>query len=545
MLPTARIIILPIVNKIAVERLVGLLLMSCLLIAGTNSVFGQATEGRKVWVSPELSISCVGKGSICVWGNGTYEDPWYGDFDYIMENLVQGGDKVRLLAGIFYTRGCQNGGTGCGWKVKSNTAIIGAGAWKTTIELRVINQTNPIEIVGTDGGSVYNVLIQDLGIDGQATGSELHKRQAVALRGSYNKIQRVEVVNCIGPSQEAFLLYLGGGISQLGNSIEDCKISEVKGNYISAISVQGQGYVKNNFVDLPDITLSAGDNIFGINLGSGNNLVVEGNFVSGGTRSIHYDTDDIKNVIVKNNILLNARSGIHFQTTWDVDNVFICDNIIEMNPDESGASEANAIMLWHNSPTVGKEFKNIYVTGNTIRYVGGIITQPYANNRALNIKADVADRAGNFIFANNRYTSNLVLRLPEFEPTNYAENVQVFGNTYLNGDDVSDVNQVAPVASLKRRLITSSFVQLNGHDRYVAVNFSSQTIVRLPDGNQFPGKEYLFTNENPSGGPTMAVITRFPTQNIRDQVTSSNIRVLNPGESVSIVSDGANTWYAK
>src|ERR1039457_756805 len=142
-----------------------------------------------------LSAKTNALGTSMLLGGGSPDNPFYGDFDFIIDTIPS-NSTINLLAGVFYTKGNEykRGDP----RLIQNQHMIGAGTNVTIIrrDQRFHFQDNQnVVIVGTTDG----ITVSNLTIDcNNTTGTNPYKGDGIYLWGNNSSIQMVQVINASG-----------------------------------------------------------------------------------------------------------------------------------------------------------------------------------------------------------------------------------------------------------------------------------------------------------------------------------------------------------
>lgn len=264
-------------------------------------------------------------------GLGTIEDPYYGDFDFIIGNAPVASDNIVLGRGTFYSKG--------GVSLKPGTILKGDYQFATTIKLVETGITDDITMI--IGNGTVSELIIDCSVITQPPVPQ--KRNGIYLTGDNCKISRVMLQNCYGilQNEECFGLMIASGSNGV---IEDCIVNQIKGNYTSAIAGCNGGIIQNNIAQFPDGYQGFGA---GINIGGFNGCTIKNNLIINAIAGIYADWEWTKNSVIKNNTLRYCARGVllNYQSSQQMDsatrggasNILIQDNTIYLpNKDSMG-----------------------------------------------------------------------------------------------------------------------------------------------------------------------------------------------------------------
>ena len=275
----------------------------------------QRINANAIWVSPTNSSFYLGSQQI--FGNGTIGQPFYGDYDTII-NACSPNTIVNLLSGTFVTRGCSLGVGPADPVYQAGLQIVGSG-----IDTTIIQRSSTYYPQQDIEGVVYSVSdrlrVQDLTIDANSNISHTNKVECLLAAGNNNYIQNVKFINaCNGTTnngQECFVVYLAGlnnFYSTYGNTIKNCIVSNLSGSYLDGITVSGEYLAEGNRIYMPLVTSNNFTNTFyaGINTAYSSGGKIVNNYSYGGTYNIYQDTGASTNLIISQNQLLNSELGL-------------------------------------------------------------------------------------------------------------------------------------------------------------------------------------------------------------------------------------------
>lgn len=376
------------------------------LTAGTITATQFGVSNAVIWIGP--GPTHAGTGTFT--GNGSYNNPFIGDFDLIWTNTMASNLTRMLLPGTYWTVGRTDPGD----MFLDGDRLIGDG-YSTTIIKRdhsyVVGQRTLI------GGGANNVEVAGVTLDCGATNTEAFKYNGVVLVGTNNWVHDVRVLHATGNAtngQECFpiLLTIAGlsGQTYANNNIDHCEVSEVMGDYVGAIGTIAGGSISHCKVVFPTL-FGTTTNFHGY---GGNDLSF--NECNGGFMAWYADSFWSTNVHISHNKFLNCYIGININDSLTgVDGFDISDNTIELAPSCTNFSGAGGISVWGNLA-----FKNIDIHDNLIRTPTNIYSINIwdSANTNINIKIHhntvslgsiVYFKSPNYVFEGNTYDDGTLL----------------------------------------------------------------------------------------------------------------------------------------
>jgi hypothetical protein len=314
-----------------------------------------------------LSAKTNALGTSMLLGGGSPDNPFYGDFDFIIDTIPP-NSTINLLAGVFYTKGFEyvRGDP----KLIQNQHMIGAGTNATIIrrDLRFHFHDAPNVAVFSDSDGVE---ISSLTIDcNNTTGTNPYKGDAITLFGNNSSVYNVNVINSSGNNEhgEEDFAILVGATNTTGNSVSECEVSSVQGDYTDAITLLGQGVVSFCHVYYTNLAFGAG---YQFN-GSYNALLISNSCV-GGQKGFYTDTLSETNLTIAYNTF-SCSIGINFNkgSPWNVNGLTITGNSINIVTNGPGwkGGYAYGILMYPNGTNYGiSQYKNVSISGNSIASV--------------------------------------------------------------------------------------------------------------------------------------------------------------------------------
>jgi hypothetical protein len=543
-----KLIIKPIGNVHTILVIFSLLLLAQMALAETWFT-------NEVWISPVAQTNG---------GNGTLDFPYDGstqpNFDTLMGNLPR-NITIHLLAGTYQTLGSP-----LGWNVKSGQKILGSGIDVTILNL-VSGPTN--DGAYTLEGEMFaqfpatNIEICDLTANANYNPSlGTYSCYGVVLTGSGHAIRRVKVINTASytnlptqsaESSEAWGVVINGcwpfvGVYSTGNVIEECEVSQFAGGgHITAIAFDGgptnpiSGIMRNNRVFLPP---GINTSCYAFNNNWTLDLLLEGNYVSGGDVGCYGDTGGTTNMIVTYNMFNNCRNLAYFQGIARINltfafNKFRSTNTFSLNP---------AAFFFNN--TFGGSYTNIVIIGNTIDFYGAAGGPTYFV-KALNVQG--------LVVVNNIVDASLTNMFSG------CTNVSVYNNYDLTGNFLTNLNQVASPNGVTRGSVmsptniayqsagTNTYYAKYG-DEYIGVKgfpfaggqvFLQEADIVLPSAAGHAGKDFIVADESGNLRQSMFIKQYINIKSTSPDKINGGTSIINtnPYTAMTIISDGTN-WFA-
>jgi hypothetical protein len=400
-----------------------------------------------IWLSPTNSLTYLGQQTI--FGSGTIDNPYYGDFDYIFSHLVPTNTIVHLGNGTFWTKGV-NGINANEFGIPSGVTLEGDGEAFTTIR-RATNFAGYVQKnvdVLISGGS--NVTVRDLTIDCNAF--DFYSRNwsnsigGIDLSGSGETIEHVTEINGLGfrYAPEGFQLSVGGH-GQGGNKVIGCTVSNFLGTYGDGVAPTGDCVVEGNRVYFPQQPAGVPWRpLFGINVvASSQGSTVIGNHVYGGGDGFHNDTGGDTNLTIANNVFENVCEGVAL--TGDqapYSSIIVSHNLMLMQTNYTSYHD-QMFMVLIGTTQPGQTNQHITVDGNTIRFYNN---QPWSVTNANGVIGDGVQGAMYVYGGANQLNEDISIinnqidaRMPVVFAGNIS-NLYARGNVPLNGTNFATAN---------------------------------------------------------------------------------------------------------
>jgi hypothetical protein len=419
-----------------------------LLLAAILASAGGSVAAGETWLSSTNSLAYLNTQTN--FGAGTIQNPYYGDFDYIMGNFIPANSTVHLGGGIFWTKGW-NAANANVFDIPAGVTVQGEGEAFTTIR-RATNFTGYIQqnltVLHSDSS---NVTVCNLTIDCNAF--DFHNQNwsnavmGIALHGSRETIEHVTDVNGLGFqfAPEGFQLDVGAP-GQGNNSITGCTTSNFLGTYGDGVSATGDCLIEGNQVYFsPQSAGIPWYPRFGINVGfSVRGSLITGNYVYGGGDGFHNDTGGDTNLTIANNVFENVCEGVALTgDTKPYNSVIVSHNLMLMQTNYTSYHDQMFMVLIGTTQS-GQTNQNITVDGNTIRFYNN---QPWSVTNANGVIGDGVQGAmyvyGGGINQLNENISIINNQIDARMPVTFAGNISnlyASGNIPLNGTNFATAN---------------------------------------------------------------------------------------------------------
>jgi hypothetical protein len=400
------------------------LLLACFLCVGGNTAAGN------LWLSSTNSLAWLNTQTS--FGAGTLQNPYYGDFDYIMGHFVPINATVQLGGGIFWTKGN-------GFGIPAGVTVQGEGEAFTTVR-RATNFAGYVQANMYLFDSAYsNITVRNLTVDCNAFDFVSRKWTnsigAVNLTGSGETMEHVTDINGFGLqfAEEGFQLAIGY-YGQSGNKVIGCTVSNFLGTYGDGIAPAGDSLIEGNSIYLP--IRQAGQPfqpLFGINVvSSAKGSQVIGNYVYGGGDAFHNDTGGDTNVVIANNVFENVVQGVDL--TGDqkpYNSIIISHNLITQNTNYAPFGE-RCFLITIDTLQEGETNHNIVVDGNILRFYNNVPFTSDGSQGAMYINTET-NYGFNHLNENISIINNQIdARMPVVIIGNIS-NLFATGNIPLNG----------------------------------------------------------------------------------------------------------------
>lgn len=311
-----------------------------------------------IYISSSSSFPLLGTQTY--YGSGTLLDPYYGDYDYILQSRTAVNDSIHLLAGTFATAG-----TVLTPNLKAGQVLTGVSESTTTIQLQGIPSAVGGNVIYAPG---YGITVQNLSVEcdtNQANNLGTYSIGGVVLGGDNCRVSSVTVNHATSWINKfetgAFWIgYPWDPNRTTNNVVEYCTATGCGGDTCNGINFKGGGTVQNN-------SLYMGERGMGINsIATDANYI--GNTVVGGGVGFYSDTGWNRGVLIENNTFIsqvNYGIGMFMASPGQgIDGILISGNSIFPLPNPSGASIAVENYAGLSSVTVD----NLYVYDNEIGF---------------------------------------------------------------------------------------------------------------------------------------------------------------------------------
>ncbi len=475
---------------------------------------GAIQIANEYWISPTAATANL----------GTLEEPFdgstAGNFDLHMGALAP-NSVMHILPGTYQTLGSR------AYLLRSGTRIIGSGIDITTIKLvggsQVSDTILGVLLAAGPPALNSNMVVCDLTVDADADNNGNNTLYGVGLYGTKLSICRVKAINCASKSisnLESFPLGINRGAQpvSVGNLIEDCEVSQFRGvYYCSALAFGGcSGTIRNNriFLNTNDVFAQ-----IGINGADLSDLLVEGNYLNGGSFGFYGDTGNLTNVVVSHNSFLNCLRGITPSGVGTLrKDLTLAFNNIELA--DLGSYSTYGVLL-----PAGVLITNVAIFGNNIKY-----------NSSGTGAADYGiyvDGAVGVTVAHNSVDQQLMNII-----TN-SSNATVLNNFDTSGRFLTNINQIEAANGIVRKTVTSN-TTITYADKYLGCKNTATITLTLPSAVGHAGKDFIFVDETgTASGSKKIVISAAAGQSINGTSTKS---IGSPYGVIRITSDGTN-WF--
>ena len=417
-------------NQLTGKIAAALLLAGSFLFAGGLVNSASATGTGEIWLSSTNSLNYLGLQTN--FGSGTLQDPYYGDFDYIFGYLVTSNTVVHLGNGNFWTKSFSPSGGYSVIAIPSGVTIQGEGQAFTTIKRSQIYTNVDLAVLySTNSGISVRDLTVDCNGSDYALNSWSNAVMGILLRGSYETVEHVTIINGLGFqfAPEGFQMIIGS-LGEGGNKVIGCTTSNFLGTYGDGVQTEGDCVVEGNSFYFP--VEPAGipyRPMFGINVAaSGNGTTVVGNYVYGGGDGVHNDTGGDNNVVIANNVFENVCTGVYL--TGDkgpYESIIISHNLMTQVTNYPSYQDQR-FMVCIGTKYAGETNRNIIVDGNIIRYYQNVPVASDGVQGAIYIYGGANQLNENVSIINNQIDA----RMPIGFTGNFS-NFYASGNIPLNG----------------------------------------------------------------------------------------------------------------
>jgi hypothetical protein len=285
----------------------------------------------------------------------------------------------------------------------------------------------------------------------------------------------VQVINASGnfsQGQESFPILIGNGggtnVLTTNNVISNCEVSSVKGNYTTAITLQGQGIIRFCNVIFTDPTTGSG---YQANATS-NSLIISNSCV-GGANGFYKDTHSDNNLAIEYNTF-QCRKGIYFDegSGWTVNGLTLLGNHIGLLSNSTNPGEVNGIELACTATNI--RFSHVTIAGNIIKGANsGILIRLFDSAFVTNVN--------NILWTTNvGFSPYYMIYMQDCSNTLTANNL-----IYGNGQSVSGIFIVNP-STAHDAVLNNIVMGCNLNSIYVA----NTACISVCDSNLF----YPFTS---------------------------------------------------
>ncbi len=493
-------------NTVRLSRFLLPLLMTFLAVP----VFA-AGDTNEVWISARTNAL----GTNTRIGSGAIQDPYWGDFDFIVTS-IPAASTIHLLPGIHYTKG------NLGLRAP-NQRILGGG-----IDVTIVRQDHRFNATNDSGmiaSYVDGTEIADLTLDCAANGTEPYLRGGVGLRGNRAALRRVKVINASGNfalRKECFAIIMGkpgkGGIE-----IEGCQVSAFQGTYSAAIGINGQARVTHNTILLPVLTNSQTQGTStGFNLAGTSNALIAFNFTYGGEVAVYTDTFSETNLSIVNNSFIQPSRGIYlFKNPGDnILGLKVQNNLIMLNTNlPAPGYYPYGVSLVTATTTNGAGIQDVIISGNTVAFDGS--NGPAGTVAGIATSSGMGPRPSNI--RNVRVSGNIVDRRFGF-------------SIAAQGYWLSDNMDLAGVPLHVRQISSGSgLALLDQRDAMAFVTGPNISGITLPSAWGSTGRQVTIANQRAVGNLQLSASGGSAIQ------PPAGVS-LAPYQTATFISDGASSW---
>jgi hypothetical protein len=395
-----------------------------------------------IWLSPTNSLTYLGQQTN--FGAGTIQNPYHGDFDYIMGNFVPANSTVHLGSGIFWTKGNYN------YQIPSGVTLSGEGESFTTLRRATNYPGYGLRVYCSLYSTCSNITVCNLTVDNNAfdclSNGWTNAVLGIALQGSGETLEHVTDINGYGKgvqvSPEGFQLSIGN-YGQSGNKVVGCTVSNFLGAYGDGIAGTGDCLVEGNQVYFPQQPAGVPWRpLFGINVvASSKGSTVTGNHVYGGGDGFHNDTGGDTNLVIANNVFENVCEGVAL--TGDQDpyaSVIISRNLMLQQTNYTTIHD-QMFMILIGTTKAGQTNQNIAVDGNIIRYYNDVPFTSDGSQGAMYIH-NGTNGGPNQLNENLSIVNNQIDARMPVEFAGHISNLYASGNQPLNGTNFAVANGI-------------------------------------------------------------------------------------------------------
>lgn len=286
--------------------------------------------------------------------------------------------------------------------VKNRVTIRGMGYQRTTI----LRDPNPAYAENNQAvlwGIGDDITVEDLTLDSGGTDDSQFAYQALRIDGRRSNVRRVRSINSCGcwGRVEDFVFFICPPRNDPagGCLISECRIEQVKGGWVSGFCVWGATQVRDCRVEFPSL---AGNThppmLVGYQAAYSNGASFIGCTQTGGNGFFYTDTGSDTNLRISNCNAINVQQGIIMTRTPDdsIDGFLIDGNIIELSTGAYWGDGCNAIAISGDGVA-----RNVRITNNLIRYVGGAPGNPANVGKLLAAAVVTVTRAGSVVVGNS------------------------------------------------------------------------------------------------------------------------------------------------
>jgi len=374
-------------------------------------------------------------GTAQIFGQGTLTQPFYGDFDAIVNSQPAWSTGNLLPTGTnapFWTLG--NGGFSSNLVLKTGMVLGGYNGAQV-----VIKRSPTYASTESLFGSGNFITLRNIIIDGSMTNGVTGKVvYGAVLNGSYEKAEHCVVINWCGDSSvgESWGFYLGAQAGTASPEISDCTVSNCWGNYDDCYEADGSAYIHDNFYTLPVLTSNL--HMVGVNFAYGVNERIVNNTGSGGRDFAYADTGGATNVTFVGNYGLNVASGVyvHFggpAVGWTMQGLKVQGNTFTENTNYWVSSRGMVLL---DSRETNVAWNGFLISGNVMGYAcPGEPTTQIDPNQCSVLVYDESNSNGllnGISVLGNTIDSHFPISLANYTGLQWIDNFDQNGNGYSN-----------------------------------------------------------------------------------------------------------------
>lgn len=261
---------------------------------------------------------------------------------------------------------------------KSGVTVRGTGYQRTRIvNINPANQVGNQPVLCFDGD---DCTVEDVTLDAGAGDGEQYSRSCLTMNGHNPTIRGVRGIRASGfrdlmatppnPGVECFSFFLTG---QGNGLISQCRLEQVKGNYVEGFCVRGSVKVRDCHVEYPILDSADESRWFGgyqAAYSSGASFI--GCSQVGGQAFLYTDTGSDSNLLISDCFGTELMRGVIIVRGPDtyIDGLNVHDCVFELSVNADASKGSNGIAVSGSTSDAGTK-RNCRFTNNLIRFVGG------------------------------------------------------------------------------------------------------------------------------------------------------------------------------